>query len=168
MEISNVVLSQEVYRSDAERILDWLGDEEIVGYLNEDYNARENLINVINRVNMPILTHLFNNNCRFYTIKNEYGTLGFIRLIPKGDALEMVIAVGEKNLWGKGIGHQAVKEALKEAFFEMRTKKVIIKIKKNNKRSQNLAKGLGFKQVRIMDNSIEYLLSIDEFCRQVA
>ena len=70
MEINNIILSQEVYRSDAEKICYWLSDEEIISNLNEDENVKNNLISVINRIGMPILTHLFNNNCRFFTIKN--------------------------------------------------------------------------------------------------
>ncbi len=168
MEINSIVLSPEVYRSDAEKIADWLSDEEIVRYLNEDNKARENLINVIDRINMPILTHLFNNNCRFFTIKNPYGTIGFLRLIPKGETIEIVIAVGEKELWGKGIGHNAVMEALKTAFFEMRTEKVVAKIKKDNKRSQNLAKGIGFREIKKLEKEVEYHITKKIFWKKVA
>lgn len=168
MEISNIKLSQEVYRSDAEQIANWLSDKEIVSNLNEDNNAKDNLINVINRVNMPILTHLFNNNCRFFTIKNIYGTIGFLRLIPKNEKVEIVIAVGEKELWGKGIGHNAVFEALKKAFFDMRTEKVVAKIKKTNQRSQNLFKGIGFKEVKELETEIEYHITKETFWRIAA
>lgn len=163
METSSIKLSQEVYRSDAEQIVCWLSDKEITNNLNEDKNVTENLVNVINRVNMPILTHLFNNNCRFYIIKNIYGAIGFLRLVPKNGITEIVIAVGEKDLWGKGIGHNAVCEALKKAFFDMRTEKVVAKIKKTNKRSQNLFKGIGFKEVKVWDKEVEYHITKDIF-----
>lgn len=168
MEVSSINLSQEVYRSDAEKICNWLSDEEIISYLNEDANVKRNLINVINRVNMPILTHLFNNNCRFFTIKNMYGTIGFLRLVPKSEFVEVVIAVGEKDLWGKGIGHNAVVEALKVAFFDMRAEYVVAKIKKSNKRSQNLFKGLGFKQVKELEKEIEYHINMKSFIKIAA
>lgn len=168
MEISNVALSQEVYRADAEKICDWLNDDEITSYLNEDSNAQKKLMSVVNRINMPILTHLFNNNCRFFTIKNLYGTIGFLRLVPKGSFVEIVLAVGEKELWGKGIGHNAVVEALKVAFFEMRADNVIAKIKKVNKRSQNLFKGIGFKEVKLLENEIEYHINRDNFFKIAA
>lgn len=168
MEINSVILSPEVYRSDAEKIANWLSDEEIISYLNEDNKARENLINVINRVNMPILTHLFNNNCRFFTIKNPYGTIGFLRLIPKGEMIEIVIAVGEKELWGRGIGHNAVMEALKTAFFDMRTEKVVAKIKHTNERSQNLVRGIGFKKVKKLEREVEYHITKEIFWKRAA
>lgn len=168
MELSSINLSQEVYKSDAEKICDWLSDDEITSHLNEDVNVRRNLINVVNRVNMPILTHLFNNNCRFFTIKNMYGTIGFLRLVPKNENVEIVLAVGEKDLWGKGIGHNAVLEALKVAFFELRSNCVVAKIKKDNKRSQNLFKSIGFKHIRELENEIEYNINMEAFFKKVA
>ena len=167
MEINNIILSQEVYRSDAEKICYWLSDEEIISNLNEDENVKNNLISVINRIGMPILTHLFNNNCRFFTIKNIYGTIGFLRLVPKGKFVEIVIAVGEKDLWGIGIGHNSVIEAIKFAFFEMRAEKVIAKIKKKNKRSQKLFLGVGFKEVKKLENEIEYHIDIKDFTKRL-
>ena len=69
METIGIKLSREVYKSDAEKMADWLSDKEISSNLNEGVNAKENLINIINRIDMPILTHLFNNNCSFFTIR---------------------------------------------------------------------------------------------------
>ena len=163
METISIQLSQEVYKSDAEKMAYWLSDKEIASNLNEGVNAKENLINVINRIDMPILTHLFNNNCSFFTIKATYETIGFLRLIPKNGDIEIVIAVGEKELWGKGIGHDAVIEALKKAFFDMRTNKVIAKIKKTNDRSRNLFKGIGFMEAKELDREIEYKITKEIF-----
>ncbi|SHJ23177.1 Protein N-acetyltransferase, RimJ/RimL family [Clostridium cavendishii DSM 21758] len=168
MELSTIKLSQEIYRSDVEQIVDWLSDKEITNNLNEDSNAKDELISVINRVNMPILTHLFNNNCRFFTIKNIYGTIGFLRLVPKNGMVEIVITVGKKELWGKGIGHNAVYEALKKAFFDMRTDEVVAKIKKTNERSRNLFKGIGFEEVKQLESEVEYHITKETFFRKVA
>lgn len=97
------------------------------------------------------------------TIKSAYETIVFLRLIPKNDGVEIVIAVGEKELWGKGIGHKAVLEALKKAFFDMRTEKVVAKIKKTNKRSRNLFKGIGFMEVKELEREIEYKITRETF-----
>lgn len=168
MEITNIVLSQEVYRSDAEKICDWLKDEEIISFLNEEVDVQKKLMNTINRINMPILTHLFNNNCRFFIIKNLYGSIGFLRLVPKNNHVEIVVAVGEKELWGIGIGHNAVIKALNVAFFEMRANYVVAKIKKINERSQSLFKGIGFKEVRELPMEIEYKITMEAFIKMVA
>lgn len=168
METISIKLSQEVYKSDAEKIIAWLSDKEIVGHLNEEVNARKNLINVINRIDMPILTHLFNNNCSFYTIKNTYQTIGFLRLVPKNGGVEIVVAVGEKELWGKGIGHNVVNQALKKAFFDMRTDKVVAKIKKTNNRSRNLFKGIGFMEVKELEKEFEYQITKEVFFKKAS
>lgn len=168
MESRSIKLSQEVYRHDAYKIINWLSDEDIINNLNEDNRVIENLTSVINRINMPILTHLFNNNCRFFIIKNIYDTVGFVRLVPKNETVEIVITVGEKELWGKGIGHNAVLEALKKAFFDMRTEKVVAKIKKSNKRSRNLFKGIGFKEGRVLETEVEYHITKENFFRMAA
>ncbi|MBC5628224.1 GNAT family N-acetyltransferase [Clostridium sp. NSJ-6] len=163
METISIELSQEVYRSDAEKMVNWLSDKEIISNLNEDSNVTRNLINMINRIDMPILTHLFNNNCSFFTIKNINQTVGFLRLIPKNKGVEIVIAVGEKELWGRGIGYNAVLEALKKAFFDLRTDKVVAKVKKANKRSRNLFKGIGFTEVKELEKEVEYHMTKDAF-----
>ena len=101
METISIKLSREVYKKKKKKTANWLSDKEISSNLNEGVNARENIINIINRIDMPILTHLFNNNCSFFTIKNAYETIGFLRLIPKNDGVEIVIAVGKKRFVGK-------------------------------------------------------------------
>lgn len=167
MRSKDVSLCNEVYRTDVEKIYYWLSDEEIINYLNEDKNVKRNLLNIINRVNMPILTHLFNNDCRFFIIKDTYQSVGFIRLIPKTEKAEVVIVVGEKELWGQGIGHNAMIELLKVAFFEMRYSAVIAKIKKSNLRSHNLFKGIGFKKVRELEKEIEYHINFESFLKKI-
>ncbi len=140
METISIKLSQEVYKSDAEKMVNWLSDKEITSNLNEDSNVTENLINVINRIDMPILTHLFNNNCSFFTIKNINETVGFLRLIPKNRGIEIVIAVGEKELWGRGIGYSAVFEALKKQIKDQETylKELDLRKLKNQKEKLNI------------------------------
>ena len=93
------------------------------------------------------------------------GLLGALSGILGGllTIVEIVIAVGEKELWGKGIGHNAVLEALKVAFFDMRAEYVVAKIKKINKRSQNLFKSVGFKEAKELEREIEYHINMKAF-----
>ncbi|NLL31488.1 MAG: GNAT family N-acetyltransferase [Clostridiales bacterium] len=167
MKSNDVSLCSEVYKSDVERIYYWLNDEEIISFLNEDKNVKRNLLHIINSVNMPILTHLFNNNCRFFIIKDTYQSVGFLRLIPKTEKAEVVIVVGEKELWGYGIGHNAMIEALKVAFFEMRYSTVVAKIKKSNLRSHNLFKKIGFKKIKELETEIEYHINFESFLKKI-
>jgi len=84
MNAEKVQIQQEIYRNDASKIIHWLTDESIVKYLNEDQNVTRDIKQVMNRVNMPVLTHLFNRNGSFFLVttrKNE--PVGFLRLVPK-------------------------------------------------------------------------------------
>lgn len=65
MENNNVELRQEVFKSDAAIIASWLEDTEITQYLNEKQNVSKSIKDIMYRVNMPILTHLFNKNGSF-------------------------------------------------------------------------------------------------------
>ncbi|SHJ86299.1 Protein N-acetyltransferase, RimJ/RimL family [Hathewaya proteolytica DSM 3090] len=165
---SDISLRQEVYRPDAYKIIDWLRDTEVTQYLNEDRNASRSIENAINTVNMPILTHLFNNNSSFYIITNEDDSIGFIRLVPKGSDAEIVIAIGERELWGLGLGKAAILEGLKEAFFTWRVNSVIANIKFENIRSRRAFKKVGFKEVKKLDNEVKYMLTMRDFLKIVA
>ncbi|MBM6838948.1 GNAT family N-acetyltransferase, partial [Clostridium saudiense] len=62
-----------------------------------------------------------------------------------------------------GIGYNAVLEALKKAFFDLRTDKVVAKVKKANMRSRNLFKGIGFMEVKESEKEVEYQMTKDIF-----
>jgi len=164
----DVSLRQEVYRADAFKIVEWLKDEEVTRHLNEDKSASKNIENAINNINMPILTHLFNNNSSFYIIKNKNSSIGFVRLIQKGTDAEIVIAIGEKELWGLGFGKAAIIESLKQAFFTWRVDSVIAKIKFDNTRSRNAFEGIGFKEVKHLEKEVKYSLTMKEFFKIAA
>lgn len=164
----DVSLRQEVYRRDAYKIIEWLNDNKVTQYLNEDKDAGESIEKAINTVNMPILTHLFNNNSSFYIITNKDESIGFIRLIQGKEDAEMVIAIGERALWGLGLGKAAILEGLKEAFFKWRVEKVIANIKCENTRSRRVFKRVGFKEVKLMEREVKYMLTMDEFLKLVS
>lgn len=50
----------------------------------------------------------------------------------------------------------------------MRADYVVAKIKKINKRSQNLFKGVGFKQAKELEREIEYHISMKSFIKSAA
>ena len=166
MKALNVQLRQEVYRNDAWKIIDWLEDDNVIMYLNEDQNVSSSIKQVINRVNLPILTHLFNQNGSFFivsTAKDE--PIGFLRLVPKISEAEMVIVIGNREKWGQGLGSSAIHQGLKHAFFEWRVDKVIAKICSENHRSIRAFKKVGFKCEKIFPKAIHYSITMDEFLK---
>ncbi|WP_035291816.1 MULTISPECIES: GNAT family protein [Clostridiaceae] len=159
-----VQLRQEVFKSDAWMIVDWLKDYEVTQYLNERQNVSKSIEQVIYRVNMPILTHLFNQDGSFFMVTTkEEEPVGFLRLVPKSSAAEMVIVIGDKEKWGKGLGTNAIFEGLKHAFFQWRVDEVVAKINYKNRRSQRAFKKLGFTEDKELPKEIQYSITMDEF-----
>jgi RimJ/RimL family protein N-acetyltransferase len=165
----SVKLRQEVYSSDAWKIIDWLEDDEVSRYLNESQNVTDSIKQVINRVNMPILTPLFNQEGSFFVITiNEDEPIGFLRLVPKNKSVEIVIVIGDRDKWGNGFGFNAIKEALKKAFFSWRADEVIAKINFKNERSIRVFDKVGFKEDKQLAKEIQYAMTMDEFLKLVA
>jgi RimJ/RimL family protein N-acetyltransferase len=163
MKAHNIQLRQEVFEADAWKIADWMEDYEVVKYLNEGQNVAKSIKQVIQRVNLPILTHLFNNNGSFFNITEEKQPIGFLRLIPKGKAAEIVIVIGDKKRWGRGLGKNAILQGLRHAFFEWRMDEVIAKINFKNERSIRVFKRVGFKPDKELTKEMQYTISIEEF-----
>jgi RimJ/RimL family protein N-acetyltransferase len=160
----NVVhLSQEVYESDAWKIIDWLEDMDIIRYLNESQNVCDSIRQVIYRINMPILTHLFNQNGSFFMIADHDGPVGFLKLVPNGKTAEMVIVIGDKEKWGRGLGTNAISQGLSHAFFELRMNEVIAKIHFKNERSRRVFKKAGFTEDMELPREMQYSITLDKF-----
>lgn len=169
MKAFNVQLRQEIYQDDAWKIIDWLEDEEIIKYLNERQNVSKGIKQVIERVNMPILTHLFNQDGSFFIVTTkEEEPIGFLRLVPKVRGAEMVIVIGDKGKWGKGLGTNAIFQGLKHAFFLWRVNEVIVKINMKNERSIRVFEKVGFKEEKELPQEIQYSMSIEEFLKIAA
>lgn len=163
---SVVHLRREVYESDAWKIIDWLSDMEVIKYLNENQNVCDSIRQIIYRVKMPILTHLFNRDGSFFIVTDPEGPVGFLKLIPSGKTAEIVAVIGNKEKWGKGLGTNAISQALNHAFFELRVNEVIAKINFNNKRSIRVFKKVGFTEENELACEMQYSITFDKFVKQ--
>lgn len=131
-----IFLCPEITRENAVTLIKWLKDDVVRKYLSDSNNTSQSIEQTIARVNLPVLTHLFNQNGRFYMAYNKQNIpMGFVRLVKKGTDFEIVIVIGDQNNWGKKLGTSTIRESMKVAFFELRAQKVIAKIHKENKRS---------------------------------
>ncbi|KAJ50106.1 RimJ/RimL family protein N-acetyltransferase [Clostridium tetanomorphum] len=163
---NNVKLRQEVFKSDAWKIVDWLKDNEVIKYLNERQNVSKSVKDIIYRINMPILTHLFNQDGSFFMITtSEKESVGFLRLVPKIAGAEMVVVIGDREKWGKGLGTNAILQGLKYAFFEWRVDEVVAKINFKNERSRRVFKKVGFTEEKKLPREIQYCMSMKEFLK---
>lgn len=141
-----IYLCPEVTRENALQIIQWLSDEEVRKYLSDTQDVPTHIRQAVDRVNLPVVTHLFSRGGRFYIIHDKKGTpVGFVRLVAGVCDTEMVIVIGDRANWGKRIGTSAIRESMKIAFFELRSAKMTARIHRENKRSMWAFLRSGFK-----------------------
>jgi len=160
----DIHLRQEIYRRDVEKMADWVEDDSVVRYLNEEQNIREQLQKVLDQSSLPIFSHRFNRNGSFFMITlDQSGPIGFLRLVPKKEGAEIVVVIGERSEWGNGYGFLAVEKGVHHAFFNWREEKVIAKIRQANHRSKHVFRKVGFTKEDQTQTEEKYTLEIDDY-----
>ncbi len=131
-----ISLSPEITRANALDLMDWLEDESVVRYLSDSRDVSRFIGQVIDRVQLPVLTHLFNQGGRFFMAYDRHDVpVGFVRLVKTGPDCEIVLVIGNRDNWGRRLGASAIREGMKLAFFDMRAEKLVARIHADNARS---------------------------------
>lgn len=167
---ASVFLRSEITAHDADNLINWLENEIITRYLNEDSTAAVEIKNLLERNCSHLLGVHLNKNGRFYMVSVPNRSIGFLKLIETNDAdtHEIVIAIGDMDIWGRGYGAAAVKECLKMVFFEWRIKKVIANIDYKNTRSIHLFENMGFKHKADNKKTRQYTISFEDFLKKLS
>lgn len=140
-----ISLCPEITRANALNLVDWLEDENVIRYLSDSRHVSRSIEQVIGRVQLPVLTHLFNQGGRFFMAYDRHDApVGFVRLIKTGADCEIVLLIGEQDNWGRRLGASALREGMKLAFFDMRAERLIAKIHPDNTRSLKAFQRCGF------------------------
>ena len=140
-----VSLCPEITRANALTLIEWLEDERVTRHLSDSRDVSRHIRQVVARVQLPILTHLFNQGGRFFIVHDRHDApVGFVRLIKTGTDCEMVLVIGDAHNWGRRLGASAIREGMKLAFLEMRAEKLIAKIHPDNARSLGAFERCGF------------------------
>ncbi len=140
-----ISLCPEITRANALTLMDWLEDERVTIHLSDSRHVSRFIEQVVNRVQLPILTHLFNQGGRFFMAYDRHDVpVGFVRLVKTGRDCEMVLVIGNRDNWGRKLGASAIREAMKLAFFDIRADKLIAKIHADNARSVKAFQNCGF------------------------
>lgn len=140
-----VSLRPEITRTHALTLMDWLEDERVTRYLSDSRSVSRFIAQAVDRTQMPILTHLFNQGGRFFMAYDRNDIpVGFVRLVKTGAECEIVLVVGDHDNWGRGLGASTIREGLKLAFLDMRAESVIAKIHPDNTRSLRGFERCGF------------------------
>lgn len=131
-----ISLCPEITRAHALTLMDWLEDERVTCYLSDSRHVSRSIGHAIDRTQLPILTHLFNQGGRFFMAFDRHDApVGFVRLIKTGPDCEIVLVIGDSDKWGRNLGARTILEGMKLAFLDMRAKKLIAKIHPDNTRS---------------------------------
>ncbi|RYG87444.1 MAG: GNAT family N-acetyltransferase [Alphaproteobacteria bacterium] len=140
-----VSLRPEITRTHALILMDWLEDERVTRYLSDSRSVSRFIAQAIDRTQMPILTHLFNQGGRFFMVYDRHDNpVGFVRLVKTGSDCEIVLVIGDHDTWGRRLGASTIREGLKLAFLDMRARTVIAKIHPDNTRSLKAFERCGF------------------------
>ena len=140
-----ISLCPEITRAHALHLMDWLEDESVTRYLSDSRHVSRFIEQVIGRVQLPILTHLFNQGGRFFMAYDRHDQpVGFVRLVKNGPDCEIVLLIGSRDNWGRKLGASALREGMKLAFFDMRAERLVAKIHADNTRSLKAFQRCGF------------------------
>ena len=168
MRASKVSLMQEVTRNDAILIMDWMENNEVIKYLNEAADIVTEIKHAISRVNMMILTHLFNRDGSFFLIHAEdKKPVGFLKLIRNMNEAEMVVVIGDRKKWGQGLGKSSIKQGLNIAFFQWRVQRVNAIISPHNLRSIKAFESVGFVLEEQLSSSMQYSITQMDYIKSL-
>jgi len=159
-----IFLCSEISEDIAFKLINWLQDGEVTRYLSDSKDDAVNVRRIVEELNMPDLTHLFNQSGRFFiAYDSRTRPVGFVRLVVKEVETEIILAIGERSNWGKRFGTSVILESLKIAFFELRSPKVTAKINRENTRSIGAFKRVGFKLNHEAGHIKNFSMTIDEY-----
>ncbi|MGE8686493.1 MAG: GNAT family N-acetyltransferase [Achromobacter sp.] len=140
-----ISLCPEITRAHALTLMDWLEDERVTCYLSDSRHVSRFIEQAIDRTQLPILTHLFNQGGRFFMAYDRDDVpVGFVRLVKTGPDCEIVLVIGDCDNWGRNLGASTIREGMKLAFLDMRSEKLIAKIHPDNARSLKAFLRIGF------------------------
>ena len=164
-EAASVFLRADIQREDGRRLAGWMGNQNVTRYLNEKSGVSEEICSLLERAPEGMLSYHFNRHGRFFLICDSGGrSIGFIKLAPCSETgCEVVYAIGEELLWGRGYGRRALDLALQKAFFELRRETVEARIRRENTRSIRAAAHCGMRRVQEIGPLQVYRITAREY-----
>lgn len=166
---SVIELDDEIFLNDAYLMADWLENEEITRYISEGSEISNEIRSSLRYTTCPIVTHMFCSGGNFYMVKHNGRSIGYLKLVNKGSGTaEIVVVIGDEDMWNKGYGTEAVRLALEECFFRLRYERLTAVIRNGNEGSHHVFRKAGFVRERNLTASVRYLLELDQYLKLVA
>lgn len=154
-----------------DNIISWVEDEKVTEYMNESAFAGSALRELRRNVDESLLTCQLNRDGYFSLICDEKTDepVGFVRFAClKDDRYEIVYAVGKTDIWGLGIGGEAVDSALYDIFLEKRASAVYARVYPENVRSVGIIKNRGFRLLSDSGKTNIYALTKSDYMLRLA
>lgn len=152
LETDRLILRQ-VYTYDAESVLRYLSDQEVMKYYGlEPFDTINDALDEISWYQS-----IFEENTGIrwgITIKNQnevIGSCGFLNMVPKHYRSEIGFELS-KDYWGQGIASEALKAICKYGFEQLNLQRIEALIEPPNQSSQRLVERLGFIREGLLRN----------------
>lgn len=152
METRNFLIRETEF-DDYEYFARWESDPEVTRYLTFDESRS------YEEVVTEALYNKFSNDKMDFTIVDRersvpVGRIYITRVDRHSDSLDITkFYIGEKELWGKGVGREIMKELLEYCFTFLHMERVTLDYYTGNKRAYTLYESLGFKKEGVARNA---------------
>jgi len=162
---ASVFLCDDITIEDAKKLSYWLNNPQVTRYLNEKRGVAADLESLAQSASPLLFFSRFNRGGRFFMIHREDRSIGFVRLIkaPTANDYEIVLVIGEEELWGKGYGTRVIHLCLKKCFFEWRAGAVAATVCHANARSLRAFSRAGFRARQDTEHVRRLLITMDDF-----
>ncbi len=102
---------------------------------------------------------LGSSNSKSYIIEDNetnkpIGITSLVNIDVKNRNAELIIDIGEKSYWGKGLGTEAVRTILEYAFLELNFHRISLRVFSLNPKAIHIYTKLGFKQEGVSRQSL--------------
>ena len=130
---------RKIKKSDIEYFLRWWKDKDIIKLTSGFYEKSD-----------EVLTNYFldifkNTKDHHYIIQYGRKAIGHVALNHKSiNTFEIQIVIGEKKYWGKGLGSETIKIAVKRAFEKLEYTKAYLEVRPDNFRAIKAYESCGF------------------------
>jgi len=164
----SVFLRREIMPEDCENMIRWLENEHVSRYLNESADLAGEMRDLLARTPEDMLTFQFNRSGSFYLVCDRRdASIGYARLAPlSGNRLEAVYVIGEEDLWGRGMGRQALQRIMSVAFLEKRADALLARIRLENLRSLHLAESCGMRQIGTLGRMAVFEMTAGQYLKR--
>lgn len=133
-------------KEDIDRIIKWVNDEAVTQYLSDTLIYPISRADEVRWLESVSMTNQREKIFAIETLNKELiGSVGLHNINWVERKAELGIMIGERELWGKGYGTEAIREVLRITFEKMNLNRVYLRVFENNPRAIRVYEKCGFR-----------------------